>query len=166
MKKPLTSKEIKIASRALQKLAGLNWFPVEIFEKLHQAISWWAVELVITRRDGREILLTKYDGKYFKGQWHIPGGFALRDETLTQMANRISRRELERGIRLMKLVEIYKWKPSEHPLGRALSIFYLCRLAERIVETETMKYFPVNRLPRPMVTNHRRFVKNHLHDLS
>jgi len=146
----------------LQKLVGLNWFPVKIFEKLHQVISLWAVELVITRQNGQEILLTKYEGKYFKGQWHIPGGFALRDETLTQMVSRIGRQELGMAVKLVKLIEIYKWKPKEHPPGRALSIFYLCRSAEKIIETKTTKYYSVAELPRPMVPNHRRFVRKYL----
>ncbi len=162
MTKPPSFAEIKTINRALQKLAGLNWFPVGIFEKLHQAISWWAVELVITRKKGQEILLTKYEGKYFKGQWHIPGGFALRDETLPQMANRIGRRELGMAVKLVKLIEIYKWKPKEHPLGRALSIFYRCQPAKKIAETDTNRYFSINRLPQPMVPNHRRFVRKYL----
>lgn len=157
MLRKISPKNSRLLNSALAKNQK-SWFPLKTFELLQRLISWWAIELVITRANGREILLTKYDGKYFHGQWHIPGGFALRDETFQATGDRVARRELGVGATLGQILDVYKWKKNEHPIGRPLSLYCDCCLDKPITPTAAMKYFSVRSLPKPLVACHRRFI--------
>lgn len=139
-----------------------HWIPEELFKPLHSVVSWWATELVILRKRGGEtgVLLARYEGEAFRGQWHIPGGYNRWDETIDQTIKRVARRELP-GVRveLVRQLGAIKWRAGEHPYGRPLSLFCLCS-EYAIRPTETLRFFPLDRLPRPMVPLHRRFLKS------
>ncbi|MFH0853018.1 MAG: NUDIX domain-containing protein [bacterium] len=156
----LTPKDISQFSDLVAKLRQQNyWLPERAFELMHRAMSWWAAEIVIMRKGGKEVLLTLYTGKYFKGQWHIPGGFSIRDESLEQHVDRISRREIGQSVKFKKVLSTYKWKANEHPIGRPLSVFCLCQPAKKIIETDEMKWFPIKKLPSTMIGCQKRFLQ-------
>ncbi len=97
----------------------------------HGVISYWALELVITRaRDqGTEILLTVFDGGVEKWRaenfWHIPGGYNnLMDQgepgkeippdgwgmkSIQPVANRIAKRELGTDVRVQSILDVFWW---------------------------------------------------------
>jgi len=157
----LTPGDISQFSELVDKLRKQNyWLPERAFELMHKAMSWWAAEVVIFRKGGKEVLLTVYPGKYFKNQWHIPGGFSIRDESLEQHLTRIAKREIGQGVKFKKVLGTYKWKANEHPIGRPLSVFCECRPTKKIVESDVMKFFPIKKLPSPMVANQKHFLQS------
>ncbi len=160
----LTAREGKELAILLKRLGGNTWLPENVFLAIHAAVSMWAPELVIVRqRQGRkEMLLTPYDGVFRRSYWHIPGGYNLRDETMQQSCSRIARRELGFDVRAQKIMDAYKWTAQEHPYGRPLSLYVLCRPVRRIKEHARMKFFPVRHLPKKMMPAHRKFIEKNL----
>ena len=158
----ITKQEARDLARILKKIPRQGfWIPQESFRALHGAVSMWAPELVITRREHREILLTIYRGPYFNNVWHIPGGYNVWNESFRQTCDRLAKLEL--GVRITPrfIIEAYKWRRGEHPYGRPLSLFTLCVPRGKITETNEAKFFPVNRLPSRIVPCQRRFIQRH-----
>lgn len=126
-----------------------------------------ANELVILGPQG--ILLCVYgDGvEEFKGQWHIPGGYArLNNATLQDDCNAVAMRELGVPVKWIRIIDAYKWlHGAEHPHGAPISMYMHCRPEQEITETETRKFFPVDELPSNMILPQRQFVETHAHSL-
>lgn len=53
-----------------------------------------AVELLVENENG-ELLFIEREKDPFKGHWHLPGGFLLKDEPLDDAIKRIAKDELE-----------------------------------------------------------------------
>ncbi len=160
----LTERESKELTRLLKKIGGDTWLPENVFYALHGVVSMWAAELVIVRKRGgqKEILLAPYEGIFRKSYWHIPGGYNLRDETIQQSCSRIARRELGFDVRIVKILDAYKWAATEHPYGRALSLYVLCEPVGKFKETSRLKFISAQNLPAKTMPVHRKFITRHL----
>ena len=84
-----------------------------------------AVDLVIfTVRDGAlQVLLIERGIPPFKGQWALPGGFILDQESLEDAA----RRELEEesGLKDVYLEQLFTFgEPDRDPRGRVVAVAY------------------------------------------
>lgn len=158
----MTKDEERLLVKLLQKSTEHGfWFSEKVFRALHGVVSFWAPELVITRKNHQEILLTPYEGYFRTGYWHIPGGFSQRNETIQQSCSRIAKRELGLDVRMQKVLGACKWTAREHPYGRPLSLYILCRSREPIREHGRMKFFPVRNLPRKTMPPHRKFIEQY-----
>lgn len=139
----------------------------ESFRALGGAWNLPATELVILGPKG--ILLCVYgDGvEEFKGQWHIPGGYArLAHPTLQDDCNAVAMRELGVPVKWIRTIDAYKWlNGKEHPHGAPISIYMQCRALQPIKETETCKSFSISDLPKNMIEPQRRFVEKHASNL-
>ncbi|MFC1600462.1 NUDIX domain-containing protein [Patescibacteria group bacterium] len=51
------------------------------------------VELLVENPQGKLLLLKREDPP-FKGHWHLPGGFLIKDETFRECISRLSKEEL------------------------------------------------------------------------
>tara|TARA_R110001592_G_scaffold185845_1_gene430007 strand:- start:2889 stop:3566 length:678 start_codon:yes stop_codon:yes gene_type:complete len=98
------------------------------------------------------VLLIKRKYDPFKGQWAIPGGFVLNDESLEAAVER----ELfeETGIKINYLEQLYTFgKPDRDPRGRVVSIAYFGLVRPntfKIVaatDAEQVQWFHINELP-------------------
>src|SRR3989338_517354 len=101
-----TPEEAKELARLLRKIPKDNYFiPEAAFEPFHGVASMWAPELVILHsyfrhkeiEESFKILLTVYKGgaDFFKGLWHIPGGYNRWNEPDIQATcNKVAHREL------------------------------------------------------------------------
>jgi len=69
-----------------------KWLTNEAFLKSFEDVPRFAVNLVITNRMG-DVLLTKRNIPPGEGMWHIPGGFLLKNESLTEAKKRIAKKE-------------------------------------------------------------------------
>lgn len=168
MPQPLTKKEARDLEKLLTRvIASGRWWPNEkTFQLAHGITSAWAPELVITRvhKSKKEILLTKYGGgaKWFSGMWHIPGGYdSWKRSDIQADCTSIAKRELGIDVKYVKILDIYKWKPGEHPYGRPLSLYVECVPKKKIIETEAKKFFPVQKLPEKVVPCQKNFVKKY-----
>ena len=98
------------------------------------------------------IVLIKRKYKPFKGQWAIPGGFALNDESLEEAVERELQEET--GIKINYLEQLYTFgSPSRDPRGRVVSVAYFGLVrpdAFKIVaatDAEQVQWFSINDLP-------------------
>ena len=133
------------------------WIPEEIFKEIHATFSMWAIEMIILRDD--KILLTKAPGASL-GKWHLPGGYTFWDEDINLSCRRISEREINLSVKPVKTLGVYKWEKDEHPYGRPLSVFMLCKPLEKIKESPSVKFFDMKKLPSPMISCQRKFVES------
>lgn len=146
------------------------YFPTEeIMRGVHQIVSMWAPELVITRRHFRafwrkEIFLVPYEGgaETFRGLWHIPGGYnKWQEPDIQATCSTVAKRELGIDVEYIKTIDAYKWTTEEHPYGHPLSLYVLCRPKENTIPPKG-KFFSKRNLPRNLVEPHRRFIEKYL----
>jgi ADP-ribose pyrophosphatase YjhB (NUDIX family) len=146
---------------------GGYWPDQDTVELAHGCMPIFATELIILRKaqgGEHEILLEVYHHTrgypQFEGRWHAPGGYARTpDPDLEAVSNRVARRELGIGVRLVRMLGAEWWGIGEHPYGRPLSLLMLCEPLGLIPESEERGFFPVTELPQPMIEVHERFIK-------
>lgn len=115
-----------------------------------------AVDAVVfgySKADGVSLLLIQRKYDPFKGEWAIPGGFVLEDESLEEAA----RRELleETGIETNYLEQLYTFgEPDRDPRHRVISVTYfgLVKSSEyqqlkASTDAENAKWFSIKKLP-------------------
>lgn len=85
----------------------------------------------------------------YAGQWHCPGSFIRPGEVLEDVFRRLESAETLGRVANARLVVNSFW-PEER--GTICSSIYLVRFA---VDPEKARWFPVDRLPEPMVDHHR-----------
>jgi 8-oxo-dGTP diphosphatase len=128
-----------------------------------------AVDLVIfTVRDGAlQVLLIERGIPPYKGQWALPGGFILDQESLEEAA----RRELEEetGLKDVYLEQLYTFgDPDRDPRGRVVAVAYyaLTPPAALRASTDAAKaaWHPVARPPK-LAFDHARILRTGLERL-
>ena len=99
------------------------------------------------------VLLIKRKYEPFKGEWAIPGGFVLNEESLEEAVERELHEET--GIKINYLEQLYTFgKPSRDPRGRVVSVAYFGLVrpnAYKIVastDAEQVQWFNINELPK------------------
>ncbi|MEW4922490.1 NUDIX domain-containing protein [Algibacter sp. 2305UL17-15] len=109
------------------------------------------------------VLLIKRKYDPFKGQWAIPGGFVLNDESLEDAVER----ELfeETGIKINYLEQLYTFgKPDRDPRGRVVSIAYFGLVRPNAfkihasTDAEQVQWFHINELPK-LSFDHKEILK-------
>lgn len=119
-----------------------------------QSISLTVDAVVFGYEEGEiSVLLIKRKYKPFKGEWAIPGGYVLNDESLETAVER----ELyeETGIKINYLEQLYTFgKPNRDPRGRVVSVAYFGLVrpnAFKILastDAEQVQWFHINDLPK------------------
>lgn len=127
------------------------------------------VDLVIftIRDETLQVLLIRRAAPPFKGQWALPGGFVLEQETLEEAA----RRELEEetGLRDVYLEQLYTFgDPDRDPRGRTVTVAYFALIRPEPVRAATdaadVSWFPAARPPR-LAFDHARILRSALQRL-
>src|ERR1700757_5170201 len=99
-----------------------------------------------------KVLLVKRGIEPFAGQYAIPGGFVLENESLDQAAMRELREET--GVSDVYLEQLYSFgDPKRDPRGRIISIAYFALIsADRQLKAGTdaseASWWPVQRTPK------------------
>jgi 8-oxo-dGTP diphosphatase len=128
-----------------------------------------AVDLVIfTVRDGAlQVLLVERGIPPFKGQWALPGGFVLEQESLEEAA----RRELEEesGLKDVYLEQLYTFgDPERDPRGRVVAVAYYALTPPAPLHASTdaanAEWHPVARPPK-LAFDHARILRTGLERL-
>ncbi len=117
-----------------------------------------AVELVFLRNNRSEILLTKRppDDKYWPGQWHVPGGYLWRRESIRKAIHRVGETELGVSVSEYFFLGPLEFETElENPRNHTVSHVYVCSLAEPSTEGE---YFPLNAIPENLIEMHRKII--------
>ena len=109
------------------------------------------------------VLLIKRKYEPFKGQWAIPGGFVINNESLEEAVER----ELfeETGIKINYLEQLYTFgKPNRDPRGRVISIAYFGLVRPNAfnifasTDAEQVQWFNINDLPE-LSFDHKEILK-------
>ena len=115
-----------------------------------------AVDAIVfgyNKEEGVLVLLIKRKYEPFKGEWAIPGGFVLDNESLEDAVER----ELleETGVRINYLEQLYTFgKPNRDPRRRILSVAYFGLVKSNQYKQKIIRYFLIGSL-----NNTGRFVK-------
>jgi len=99
------------------------------------------------------VLLIKRKYEPFMGNWAIPGGFVLENESLEVAVQR----ELaeETGVEISYLEQLYTFgNPNRDPRGRVVSVAYVGLVRPNMFtilassDAEEVQWFPINKLPK------------------
>ena len=99
------------------------------------------------------VLLIKRKYEPYKGQWAIPGGFVLNDESLEEAIERELKEET--GIKINYLEQLYTFgNPKRDPRNRVVSVAYFGLIkpsAFKIfasTDAEEVQWFKIDELPK------------------
>lgn len=105
-------------------------FSAEEFKEIYSKVPRLTVEVVI--KTSRGVVLMKRQEKSWQGQWHIPGGTVLYQETLHQAVQRMAQEELGIKVTIKKLLGYieYPSEEQERGFGWSVGIAFLCHLED------------------------------------
>lgn len=150
----MTPKEIKKLTQLLKKLRSDDLLPpntpFEVWSQLQTILPAPAVEIILTNSN-KAFLLTYRKDNYWD-DWHIPGGFMVAKETVSQACKRIAKRELGISVRLEKIENIFTWK--NHPYANAMSIICFCK---PLGKPKDGKFF--TKIPKNTIPQHKKYLK-------
>jgi len=114
------------------------------------------VELLVKNKKG-EVLLVKRLRPPFKGYWHLPGGFLLKSESITNCAKRLSLEELgfELNLRDGKFLGLFETIKGD-PRGHILHYVLMFRLKNSQVCSDNGRFF--KNLPPKAIPYQRKFL--------
>jgi 8-oxo-dGTP pyrophosphatase MutT (NUDIX family) len=143
----------------------------ESWELVQKLVSWGAVELLITRNGGQEVLLRHRTDDPWNG-WHVIGGYVRPKESIQAFANRAVSEEKAgmTAVTNFRQIGISKW--LDHPRTYPLCSVLVCDLVGDTVvkEREDLRWFSLDELPlgKMLHTKHELyleayvdFVRNH-----
>lgn len=136
-----------------------SYLPEKAYFLIHRLVCWGAVEVLITRNEGKEFLLRYREDKWFRG-WHIPGGYIKPTESIQEACNRMAQEDAGvDSVNGLKLVAVMKW--SDHPFSAPLCLLLTCEPNEKVVERNDLKFF--SDVPEPMIhRNHILYLQTYL----
>lgn len=109
------------------------------------------------------VLLIKRKYQPFKGNWAIPGGFVLNDESLEEAVQRELQEET--GVKINYLEQLYTFgKPSRDPRGRVVSVAYFGLVRPNTfkifasTDAEEVAWFNIDELPK-LAFDHKDILK-------
>jgi 8-oxo-dGTP diphosphatase len=116
-----------------------------------------AVDAIVfgySKEEGVKLLLIKRKYNPFQGEWAIPGGFVLDDESLEEAVERELREET--GVQINYLEQLYTFgAPKRDPRKRILSVAYFGLVKSSHFETlqastdaEEAAWFNIKELPK------------------
>lgn len=136
--------------------------------KLHimdkQSIKLSVDAVVFGYEEGNiSVLLIKRKYEPFKGEWAIPGGFVLNEESLEEAVERELHEET--GIKINYLEQLYTFgKPNRDPRSRVVSVAYFGLVRPNAfkifasTDAEQVRWFSINELPK-LSFDHKEILK-------
>jgi 8-oxo-dGTP pyrophosphatase MutT (NUDIX family) len=123
-----------------------GFIPDPAYRPLHHLCSWAAVELLLTRHLGHEVLLRYRNDDPWDG-WHVIGGYVKPRETIQAFANRAVKEEKAGMIGVTNLKQIATAKWLDHPYGFPFCALLVCEPVGQVVERKDLRWFHVDSLP-------------------
>ena len=135
---------------------------VEMTQNIQVAVD--AIVFGYSREEGVSILLIKRKYPPFKGNWAIPGGFVLDDESLEEAVAR--ELEEETGVKINYLEQLYTFgAPKRDPRSRVLSVSYFglvksnqFQKLKASTDAEDAAWFNFKSLPK-LAFDHKKILK-------
>ncbi len=127
----MTPDQIALLTQLLQQVKNEHLLspnmPLSIWKALHQVVPIPAVEVIVTRT-GKDFLLTYRSDADWDG-WHIPGGYMLYRESISEACERIANKELGIALTFERVIDAFMW--PDHPTSSALSLVCVCQTSEK-----------------------------------
>ncbi|MBI2053860.1 MAG: NUDIX domain-containing protein [Candidatus Staskawiczbacteria bacterium] len=122
---------------------------------MHKLIPLPCVEVIITKPNSSEFLLTFRNDKWWHG-WHIPGSYIRIGESIQEACNRVAKNEVKiNGVTGIQLIAIKKWQGSPYG-GNPISTVIVCYPIGEVQESESVRFF--SSIPTPIIKNHAEFL--------
>ena len=123
-----------------------GFIPDPAYRPLQHLCSWGAVELFLTRENGRELLLRYRNDDPWDG-WHVIGGYVKPPETIQAFADRTVQEEKAGMTSAVNFRQIATAKWLDHPFSFPLSALVVCLPVGKIIERDDLRWFSVDDLP-------------------
>lgn len=137
------------------------WLSDEEFLESFKNVPRLAVNLLISDGEGR-ILLTRRNIPPLAGFWHFPGGFLLKNESITECQRRVAKKELD--LELSDGTNVILLGAFDNitgePRGHIVDLIYGLTVNDvsgikPTKETLETKFFGKGKLPEDIGFNHR-----------
>ena len=143
-------------AKALGGVDPTKPYGTELFNAIALLSVSVAVETVSLRRgeSGIEVYMTQRaaNDTAYPGEWHCPGSFIRPGEKISDVLRRLE--EKETGISFVSVREIATFNNPEETRGHIFQVVHLCTINGQ----GKGKWFPLNRLPKKTVGNHRNVI--------
>ncbi len=132
-----------------------QWLNSDEFKKSLELAPRSVLELVITNAGGGLLLVTR-EGEPYVGNWHLPGGFVMKNETFSQCAKRVGNKELGvSDLEIVKKLDFFD-DPNADPRGHIHHLVVACQ-TNQIKVGGKIKFF--NKLPKNLIPYQRLFLQ-------
>jgi ADP-ribose pyrophosphatase YjhB (NUDIX family) len=136
-------------------MARPKLLPLKIFLQTFKYAPRLAVGLVVVNNK-HEVLLARRAIPPGKGEWHMPGGFVLKGESLDRCIRRIAKKELRVTARYgsVKLLGLFD-NLNKDPRGHVVDAVYQMKIKVKpgtTKETQELQFF--KKLPARIGFNH------------
>ncbi len=118
------------------------------------------VDIIIEMEDGGIVLIRR---KHPPVGWAIPGGFVDYGESLEEAALREAREETSLEVTLTRQMHTYS-APDRDPRQHTITTVYIakgCGVPAAADDAEAIGIFRRNNLPRPLMFDHARILKDY-----
>ena len=134
-----------------------KWIPYDEYVKIYSQVPRITVEILHKTEQG--ILFVKRAIEPGIGNWHLPGGAILFNETIEEALYRIAKREIGLTVLSVDFLGINQWVNTNSVLGHDVSLVYVCQLSsDQIILDEggsEWNYF--HQLPSPTFPEYQKF---------
>jgi len=131
----------------------------EEFEKSFENVPRVAVNLIVTDLDGR-VLLARRNIPPCEGDWHFPGSFVLKNESISEALKRVAKNEFgmdlaeEMDLKLLGNFDDINGDPRGHVIDMAYGI-QISDVSKTVATKENIEIGFFDKLPRNIGFNHR-----------
>ncbi len=138
------------------------------FESIYSKVPRLCVEIVLLSGEG--LVLSQRSHSSWKGQWHLPGGTVLYQESMEDAVKRIAKEELGITVKICDLLGYieYPSEVKERGFGWSVGMAFLCETKQELPEVnqdqEPVKLF--KNLPTGIVAEQRAFLKKVLVEIN
>jgi hypothetical protein len=134
----------ELLTEVREKEAG--YLPVQAFRSMHKLCSWAAVELLIVKNNGQEVLLRYRNDEPWDG-WHVIGGYVKPFESIQAFANRAVKEEKSgiTSVKNLKHIATSKW--LDHPYSFPYCSLIVCEPIGQVDQNEYLRWFSVGNFP-------------------
>ncbi len=130
----------------------------EDFVAIYSKVPRLCIDLVV--KTGEGVLLTKRDIVPWRGQWHLPGGTILFQETLEDAVQRIALEELNLNVAIEKLLDTAEFFNDAKGFEHSVSVTYLVKVLGGDLkvneEASSAQFFKT--LPENTIKEHKEFL--------
>lgn len=125
----------------------------ENFNKSLDLAPRMVIELVI--KNNNEILLLRREAEPYVGDWHLPGGFLMKNEKILECVRRIAEKEVAIGVKQFKFLGLFENIDGD-PRGHILHFVVEINI-NKVSENEKRKYFA--KLPEDTIFYQKDFLE-------